>query len=147
MGYFFDDLTEGQTFESVGRTITEYDVMAFAGLSGDYNQLHTNREYAKASPFGERIAHGLLVVAIATGLTAQMGLFDGTGLALLGLDWKFKGPVLLNDTIRFRMTIQSKKATSKPDRGVVVRRYEMLNQRNEVVQDGTITLMVRRKAA
>lgn len=147
MALYYEDLKIGQTFESVGRTVTDHDVMTFAGISGDFNQLHTDDEFARASPFGERIAHGVLVLAIATGLTQRLGIFDGTAVALLGLEWQFKGPVRINDTVRFRMTIDSMRETSKGDRGIVVRRYEMLNQRNEIVQEGTITVMVKRKPA
>lgn len=145
MTLYFEDLQVGQQFESVGRTVTDHDVMTFAGISGDFNQLHTDDEFAKKGPFGGRIAHGVLVLAIATGLTQRLGIFDGSALALLGLEWKFKGPVLLNDTVRFRMTIDSLRETSKGDRGIVVRRYEILNQRDQVVQEGTITVMIRKR--
>jgi len=143
MALYFDDLEVGQTFESAGRTITNHDVMTFAGLSGDNNELHTNDEYAKNSPFGRRIAHGLLVVAITTGLTQRLGLFEVSALALLDLQWQFKGPVYLNDTIRIRLTIDALKATSKGDRGIVTRRYDVLNQRDEIVQVGNLVVMMK----
>jgi acyl dehydratase len=143
MGLYFEDLEVGQQFESVGRTVTNHEVMEYAGLADDFNQLHTDDEFAKASPFGRRIAHGVLVLAIMTGLTQRLGLFDGTALALLGLTWNFHGPVFLNDTVHFRLTIDSKRPTSKPDRGIVVRKYEVLNQNGQTVQTGTITVMVR----
>lgn len=143
MALYFDDLEVGQTFESAGRTITNHDVMTFAGLSGDNNELHTNDEYAKNSPFGQRIAHGLLVVAITTGLTQRLGLFEVSALALLDLQWQFKGPVYLNDTIRIRLTIDALKATSKGDRGIVTRRYDVLNQRDEIVQVGNLVVMMK----
>jgi len=140
---YLEDLHVGQQFETVGRTITNHDVMTFAGLSGDFNQLHTNDEFAKGTAYGQRIAHGILVLAVATGLTQRLGLFDGTTKALLGLEWTFKGPVLLNDTIRVRMTIASLRPTSKGDAGVVERRYEILNQRGELVQEGVLKALVR----
>ncbi|MDP6690231.1 MAG: MaoC/PaaZ C-terminal domain-containing protein [Alphaproteobacteria bacterium] len=143
MALYFDDLEVGQTFESAGRTITNHDVMTFAGLSGDNNELHTNDEYAKNSPFGQRIAHGLLVVAITTGLTQRLGLFEVSALALLDLQWQFKGPVYINDTIRIRLTIDALKATSKGDRGIVTRRYDVLNQRDEIVQVGNLVVMMK----
>lgn len=143
MPLYFEDLRIGQQFESVGRTVTNHEVMTFAGLSGDFNQLHTNDEFAKGTPYGERIAHGTLVLAMSIGLTQRLGLFDGTTKGLLGLDWKFKGPVLLNDTIRVRMTVASLRRASKGDSGVVERRYEVLNQRDEVVQEGILTALMR----
>lgn len=145
MALFFEDLHEGQVFESVGRTVTDHDVMTFAGISGDFNQLHTDDEFAKSSPFGTRIAHGVLVLGIATGLTQRMGVFDGSAIALLGLEWEFKGPVKINDTIRLKMTIGGLRESKKGDRGIVVRDYEILNQRNELVQTGKITVMVRKR--
>lgn len=143
MALYFDDLEVGQSFESAGRTITNHDVMTFAGLSGDNNELHTNDEYAKNSPFGQRIAHGLLVVAITTGLTQRLGLFEVSALALLDLQWQFKGPVFINDTIHIRLTIDGLKATSKGDRGIVTRRYDVLNQRDEIVQVGKLVVMMK----
>lgn len=142
MPLYFEDLQVGQQFETVGRTVTNHDVMTFAGLSGDFNQLHTNDEFAKGTAYGQRIAHGILVLAIAGGLTQRLGLFDGTTRALLGIEWKFNGAVLLNDTIRVRMSVASLRPTSKGDAGVVARRYEVFNQRDELVQEGTFTALV-----
>lgn len=143
MPLFFDDLAVGQQFETVGRTVTDHDVMAFAGLSGDFNQIHTNDEFARTTAFGERIAHGILVLAIASGLTHRLGLFDGTTKALLSLEWQFKAPVRLKDTVRVRMTIESMRPASKGDAGIVRRRCEVLNQRDETVQEGVFTALVR----
>jgi acyl dehydratase len=145
MVLFYEDLHVGQVFESVGRTVTDHDVMTFAGISGDFNQLHTDDEFAKKSTFGTRIAHGVLVLGIATGLTQRMGVFDGSAIALLGLEWDFKGPVKINDTIHLRMTIGSMRESKKGDRGIVVRDYEILNQRDEVVQTGKISVMIRKR--
>lgn len=145
MALFYEDLHVGQVFESVGRTVTDHDVMTFAGISGDFNQLHTDDEFAKKSAFGTRIAHGVLVLGIATGLTQRMGVFDGSAIALLGLEWDFKGPVKINDTIHLRMTIGSMRESKKGDRGIVVRDYEILNQRDEVVQTGKISVMIRKR--
>lgn len=145
MALFYEDLHVGQVFESVGRTVTDHDVMTFAGISGDFNQLHTDDEFAKKSAFGTRIAHGVLVLGIATGLTQRMGVFDGSAIALLGLEWDFKGPVKINDTIHLRMTIGSMRESKKGDRGIVVRDYEILNQRDDVVQTGKISVMIRKR--
>src|SRR3990172_4913854 len=94
-GLYFEEFEEGYNVVSPGRTITEHDVCAFAGLSGDYNQLHTDAEFCSGTAFGERIAHGMLGLSAATGLAARLGFLDGTALAFLALDWKFRGPILL----------------------------------------------------
>lgn len=145
MAKYFDDFEIGEEFISPGRTITETDVVMFAALTGDYNPLHTDAEYAKNTIFGERIAHGLLGLSIVSGLVTRIGVFDGTVLAFLGLEWKFTGPILIGDTVHFRMTIIDKKETSKPDRGVIKRKVELINQHGKVVQEGTMDLMMKRK--
>ncbi len=145
MDLYLEDLEVGQVFESAGRTITNYDVMTYAGLTGDFNELHTNDEYAAETPFGRRIAHGLLISAIASGLTQRLGIFNRSSLALLDFQWQFKAPVFIGDTIRFLLTIEDKRETSKGDRGVVTRRYEILNQKDDVVQVGKLVVMMAKK--
>src|SRR3990172_401500 len=108
---YFEDLRIGDQFVSPGRTITEADVTLFAGLSGDYNPLHTDEEFAKQTPFGRRIAHGLLGLSMAVGLASRLGLFDGTGIGFLGLEWSFVGPIFLGDTIRARFAVEEKRPT------------------------------------
>jgi acyl dehydratase len=143
---WFEEIEVGEEYGSPGRTVTETDVVLFAGLSGDYNILHTDAEFMKSSSFGERIAHGLL------GLTIQSGLFTraGQAWALLGaaaLRWKFKGPIKIGDTIRVRARVTAKKDGDAPDRGVVTVEREILNQRDEVVQEGETELVVQRRPA
>lgn len=145
MGLYFEDLEIGQQFVSPGRTITESDVVQFAGLSGDYNPIHTDAEFASQSAFGERIAHGLLGVAVISGLSARLGVFDGTAIAFLGLTWDFTGPIRLGDTVHLHMTIATKRETSKPERGLVERDMQLINQRGETVQKGLFKLMVKRR--
>ena len=147
MGLFFEEFEEGKEYVSRARTVTEADVVAFAGLSGDYNPLHTDAELMKGSQFGERIAHGMLVASISTGLNSQMGWFEGTTIALLEVTFRFKGPVKFGDTVRLVMTVKTKKPTSKPDRGVLIMDANVLNQRDEMVIEGQWTTMMRRKAA
>lgn len=142
MALYFEDFTEGDQHLTPGRSITESDVMRFAGLSGDFNPAHTDYEYAKAGPFGAPIAHGLLCLIVAAGLADRDGSLDGSAVALLGVDWRFKEPVMFGDTIRLRITVASKRLTSKGDRGVLVRKVEVLNQRGSVVQEGNFTTMV-----
>lgn len=119
--------------------------MTFAGLSGDYNQLHTNSEYCKDNPFGQRIAHGLLGLSVTSGLLSRAGLAEGTVLAFLGLTWDFTAPIFFGDTVNAKMTIKEKRETSKRDRGIIIRDVELINQNGTVVQKGTMTTMVRRR--
>jgi len=145
-GKYFEEFEIGDTFVTPRRTITETDLIQFAGMSGDYNPIHTDHVYAADSPYGQPVVYGLLVLSVVTGLTARLGIFDGTIIAMLGIDdWKFAGPVYVGDTIHVRMTIISKRETSRPDRGIMVRGYEVLNQRDEVVQTGSMTLMIQRQ--
>jgi acyl dehydratase len=141
---WFEEIEVGEEYESPGRTVTEADIVIFAGLSGDYNILHTDAEYMKSSIFGERIAHGLL------GLAIQSGLFTRTGVpyATLGvgtLRWKFKGPIKIGDTIRVRAKVTAKRETDARDCGVVTVERRVFNQRDEVVQEGETDLLVERR--
>jgi len=141
---YFDEIQVGEEYESPGRTVTEADIVIFAGLSGDYNVLHTDAEFMKQSIFGERIAHGLLGLAIQAGLFTRAAHPYAT-LAFVGLRWKFKGPVKIGDTIRLRAKVISKKETAKPDRGLIIVQRTVLNQRGEIVQEGETDLMVERR--
>ncbi|MGH7278459.1 MAG: MaoC/PaaZ C-terminal domain-containing protein [Candidatus Rokuibacteriota bacterium] len=141
---YFDDIDVGEEYESPGRTVTEADIVVFAGLSGDYNVLHTDAELMKKSAFGERIAHGLLGLAIQAGLFTRATPPYAT-LAFVDLRWKFKGPIKIGDTIRLRAKVVGKKETSQPDRGVITVQRAVVNQRDEVVQEGETDLMVERR--
>lgn len=146
-GLYFEEFSTGDQFTTPRRTVTEADVVQFAGLSGDYNPIHTDEVFSAETPFGGRIAHGLLCLSIVTGLAARLGIHDGTTIAMLGIEeWRFLKPVMLGDTIHARLTIADKRETSKPDRGILIRGFEVVNQRGEVVQQGTIPLMVRRRS-
>jgi acyl dehydratase len=141
---YFEEIEVGEEYESPGRTVTETDIVLFAGLSGDYNVLHTDAELMKRSIFGERIAHGLLGLAIQAGLLSRATRPYAT-LAFAGLRWKFKGPIKIGDTIRVRARVARKRETSKPDRGLITLERSVLNQRDEVVQEGETDLMVERR--
>ncbi len=141
----YDDFEPGLELRAGARTITEADVVAFAGLSGDYNALHTDAELAAAGPFGERIAHGLLGLSVASGLMTQTGALDGTAIAFLGLEWRFRAPVRFGDTVRLHMRVAGRRETSRPDRGIVELELSLTNQRGEVVQEGVKTIMVLRR--
>jgi acyl dehydratase len=143
---YFDEIEVGEEYESPGRTVTETDIVLFAGISGDYNVLHTDAEFMKTSIFGERIAHGLLGLAIQAGLLTRATQAYAT-LAFVSLRWKFKGPIKIGDTIRLRARVSAKKPTSKSDRGLVTLHRQILNQRDEVVQEGETDLMVERQPA
>jgi acyl dehydratase len=138
---FFEEIAVGEEYESPGRTVTETDLVMFAGLSGDYNVLHTDAEFMKASIFGERIAHGLLGLAIQSGLLGR-AMQPYAVLAFAGVRWKFKGPIKIGDTIRVWARVTAKRETSKPDRGLVTLERKVLNQRHEVVQEGETDLLV-----
>ena len=142
---YFDDIALGEEYESPGRTVTEADIVTFAGLSGDYNVLHTDAEFMRQSIFGERIAHGLLGLAVQAGLFTRATQAYAT-LALVGLRWKFKGPIKIGDTIRLRAKVVAKTEAEKPDRGLVTVQRTILNQREEVVQEGETDLLVERRA-
>ena len=142
-GRYCEEFEIGDVNETAARTITEMDVMLFAGLSGDYNQLHTDAEFAKGTYFGERVAHGLLGLSIASGLASRLGFIEGTAEAFTGLEWKFRGPVLIGDTIRVRLEVRKKKEMSRLGGGFVVLDVAVLNQRDETVQKGTWTVLIK----
>jgi acyl dehydratase len=146
-GLFFEDYVLGNVYRTVGRTITESDIALFAGLTGDYNQLHTNEVWVRENTdFPGRIAHGPLGLSIAMGLGASLGFSQGTTLAFLEIEnWKFKRPILIGDTLSVEVEIAEKRETSKPHAGVLKRDIRVLNQRGEIVQEGrTVTLVKRR---
>jgi len=141
---YLEDLAAGDVFTSAARTITESDVVAFAGLSGDFNPIHTDVEFAKETPYGQRVVYGLLGLSMLTGLLDRTGLFSGSAIAMLGIrNWTFTAPLFIGDTIRFRLTIVDVRRARSGDRGVVQRYFELMNQRDEVVQKGHIDILVR----
>lgn len=143
MTHWFEDFHPGQVFLSQGRTVTEADVVTFAGWSWDTNPVHTDAESARHGRFGERIAHGLLGLSVALGLTSRIGVFEACSIALLGIDdWRFRRPLLIGDTVRCRVEVLETRLTSAGDAGILRRRLTLLNQRDEAVQDGEIGLMV-----
>jgi acyl dehydratase len=141
---YFDDFQVGQQFVSKARTITEADIVNFAGLSWDHNQLHTDAEYAGQTQYGKRIAHGLLGVVAHAGLTYQ--LTEDSILALLELRWKFHLPLCIGDTVRVEQTVKDLRESSTGDRGILTFEKEVKNQTNEVVQSGTTTILLAKRA-
>jgi acyl dehydratase len=141
---YFEEIQVGEEYVSPGRTITEADIVIFAGLSGDYNVLHTDAEFMKSSIYGERIAPGLLGLAIQSGLLTR-GMRPYATLAFLGLRWKFKGPIKIGDTITVRGKVLSKRETSQKDRGIITLQRQVVNQNGDLVQDGETDVMVERR--
>lgn len=148
MGAYFEDFQVGQAFVSPTRTITETDVVMFAALSGDFNEIHTSVTWASEhGAFGQRVAHGLLCLGIGHALMLRLGLLEGTAIAFLGVDgWRFTAPVFLGDTLHvdFRVA-EMRPSRSQPDRGIVTFECFYRNQHGQVVQEGRQTVMVRRR--
>jgi 3-hydroxybutyryl-CoA dehydratase len=144
-GMYFEEFEIGTEVVSPGRTITETDVVTFAGLSGDYTQLHTDEEFAKGTLFGRRIAHGALVLSIATGLAARLGFIEGTALAFRELTWKYSQPVYLGDTIHLKARCKELKPMPRLGGGLVVFEAWVINQEGKIVQKGEWHLLVASK--
>jgi acyl dehydratase len=147
-GLYWEEWDIGAEFTSPARTVTESDIVMFAGLSGDYNPLHVNEEYCKTTQFGTRIAHGPLVYAIAAGLLFQLHLYDDTLIAFLGFEnLRFTNPVKAGDTIHAKVKVLEKRESSRADRGVMKRELKVFNQRDEMVQDAVQAFLLKRKPA
>ena len=144
---YYEDFEVGAEYETPGRTITEADILQFAALTGDWNQIHTNEEYCKDGPFKTRIAHGLMGMAYIEGLKYRLGHFEGTAIASLGWKINFPKPIQIGDTIRVKVKIASKRETSKGDRGIIIEDVQVLNQRNEVVTEGEHSVLMKRKGS
>ncbi|QBF46868.1 MaoC/PaaZ C-terminal domain-containing protein [Janibacter limosus] len=146
--WYFEDFAVGQVFRTQGRTITESDIVSFAGWSWDTNPVHTDAVSAAGGRFGEPIAHGVLGLSVAMGLLSRLGIFEACSIALLGIDgWRFEAPVVVGDTVRCTVTITGARATSKGDAGILERDLVLTNQDDVVVQRGSIGLMVARRQA
>lgn len=149
MGWYFEEFqNHAGVIETEEQTIAEADVLAFAQLSGDVNPLHVDPEYARRTPMGRQVAHGLLVLSVATGLSARAGQMQGTTLAFLGMEeWKFLQPVFFGDRIRLRWSVGSTRLTSSGKTGVVKRHMEIINQDHQTVQSGTFSTLVQCRTA
>jgi acyl dehydratase len=142
-GLYFEDFEVGTRLRTAGRTITEADIVTFAGLSGDFNQIHTNAVYAAGDTFGKRVAHGLLVQSIATGLAVQSGVIEGTVLAFRELDCKFSLPVYIGDTIHVEIDIVEVKAFPRLNGGNVTMKFAVVNQDGAATQRGNWVMLVK----
>jgi acyl dehydratase len=144
-GMYFSEFEVGQEFTTVRRTITETDVVMFAGLSGDFNPLHTDAVFAEKTPFGQRIAHGMLITSISTGLAQTLGIFEETTIALMQQTFKYTAPTFFGDTINLKMTVKATNASSKGGKGVVTFDSEVIKQDGTVVNKGEWVVMFRDK--
>lgn len=143
--FYFDDFSVGQVFKNPApRQVQEATINAFAELSGDKNRLHIDADFAKSTPFGQRIAHGLLGLSIASGLLHDMGIIQESVVAFRGLEWRFKAPTLIGDSLNATMTVAKLRGLGAKG-GLVVFTAELSNQKGEVLQEGEWTLMVKKK--
>lgn len=143
---FLDDLAVGESWETRGRTVTETDLVTFATWSGDMHPLHTDEEYARSTEFGGRIFHGPGALSIAFGLEMTLGWKLGSAIAFLGIkDWNLLGPVRIGDTVHVREeVVDIRPSTSKPDRGVVTTKVQLINQDGVVCQEGLWVVLLWR---
>jgi 3-hydroxybutyryl-CoA dehydratase len=147
MGKYFEDFETGEEAMSAGRTITETDIVSFAALTGDWNEIHTNKEFAARGPFGQRIAHGALVFSVATGLSVRMSQTNDTVIAFYGLDrLRFVKPVFIGDTIRVRQRVEGKSERDAKS-GIVTFLNEVMNQNDVVVVSYTAKVLLKRRGA
>jgi len=147
-GLYFDEFVPGDQITSMGRTITETDVVNFAAISGDWNLIHTDAEYSRGHLFGQRVAHGLLILSIASGLSVRLGFMEQTILAFRSIgEWRFQRPVFIGDTVRVRLTVDETKAMPRLGGGLVTFKVEVLNQKDEVVQRGAWEMLVQARPA
>ncbi|MFZ5857281.1 MAG: MaoC/PaaZ C-terminal domain-containing protein [Chloroflexota bacterium] len=145
-GFYFEEFTVGQKITSVGRTVTEGDIMSFAGLTGDYNQIHTDAHFAAGTQFGQRIAHGLLGLSIAVGLLMRTGVLEGTVLAFREIvEWKFIKPVFIGDTIHVEMEAKELKSMPRVGGGLAHVALDVKNQQDETLMRGTLAVLVASK--
>ena len=142
-GLYFEQFTEGLSMESRGRTITETDIISFAGLSGDFNPMHTDAEFAKNTQFGMRVAHGALIFSIATGLAYQLGFLEGTVIAFTNFEMKLRAPVFIGDTIKVTVVVNKSRAMAAAGGGLVTFDVKVTNQKGEVVEKGEWGVMIK----
>lgn len=145
MGLYYEDIDVGKEMTTRARTITEADLVQFAGLTGDYNPMHTDAEYMKDSAFGQRIAHGMLTLSYAVGQAYQLGFMERTVMAFRGLEMKFSLPVFIGDTIHVELKVIEKKEARRMGGGWVTLEVKIVNQAGKTVQSGTWTVLLALK--
>jgi acyl dehydratase len=142
-GMYYEEFEIGEKMVTASRTITETDVVNFAGLSGDFNAIHTDAVHAAQDTFAQRVAHGMLVQSIATGLAVQSGIIEGTTLAFRELTCKFSLPIFFGDTIRVQIEIVGKKYFRRLNGGNITMKYSVMNQEDKVVQRGEWVMLIK----
>ena len=142
-GFYLEDYEIGREYTSQGRTITEADAVNFAGVSGDFNPLHTDEEFGKANQFGKRIAHGALGFIISNGLNNQMGIAEGTTIAFIECTVKYTAPLLIGDTVHIVVIPTEVIHSSKPGKGILKQLVKLVNQDERVIMESNQTLMVK----
>jgi 3-hydroxybutyryl-CoA dehydratase len=143
-GAYFEEFEVGQRILTPARTITEADIQQFAGLSGDYNPIHTNAVVAQSTTFGARVAHGLLIMAIASGLADRTGFIEGTAIAFREiLDWKFSLPVFIGDTVHVMLEVEETKALPRLGGGAVIIALRVINQEEKAVMRGRWSVLIQ----
>ena len=142
-GMYFEEFEIGQKIVTDGRTMTESDIVGFAGLSGDFNTIHTDSEFAGGTPFGQRVAHGLLTTSVASGLMVRTGMMDGTVLAFREInEWKFGNPVYIGDTIHVEIKVTETKALPRLGGGAITLAVNVKNQKGESTVRGVWVMLV-----
>lgn len=147
MGLHVEDFETGQKRVTRGRTVGEGDIMGFAGMVGDFTPIHVDEAFARTTPYGTRIAHGPLAMSMAIGLFSQMGVLDDSVIGLLNLDWNFRLPVKIGDTIHAEVVVANSRPASKPGTGVVSFDFEVINQDRQVVQAGRMTVLMKARGS
>ena len=142
-GLYLEDFEIGKEYESLGRTVTEADVVNFAGVSGDFNPLHMDEEFAKQNMFGRRVAHGALGFIISNGLENQMGIFEGTTIAFMECTIKYTAPLIIGDTVHVVLIPTETRHSSKPGKGILKADLKLVNQEGQVIMESSRVLMMK----
>lgn len=143
----FEDFAEGQVFETGGRTITETDLTMFSMLTGDWNAIHCDADFARSTRYGERLVHGSFGIGLAIGLMHGLGIFEGSAVAMLGIsDWRFEKPILIGTTLRLRLTILDTETRGSGRTGRIGRRFELIDSDGGCVQSGRSDVLVTTRA-
>lgn len=142
-GWYFEQFEVGQVFKSRSIEITRDRIAQFAALTGDDNRLHTDREFMRQSKFGDVIAHGLLLEALGIGFIAELGVFQGTTIALLYAECRFRNAAIPGDRMRMELVVTDKRPSSRPGRGVLFRTMRLFNQRSEVLVESDLVSLMR----
>lgn len=146
LGLYFEEFEVGQKYTTPARTVTEGDIVSFAGVSADYNSIHTDAEFAKSTPFGQRVAHGLLVISIISGQINRSGFIEGTVLAFREIkQWKFRNPVFIGDTVHAEIEVVAAKALPRLGAGALDLEIRVVNQDGEIVQKGIWNALIQSK--